>query len=41
MVTVLGNAAMDFPLPDDLAAFEIEAIHHPTMDFLRRRSIAG
>ena len=32
---------MDLLLPDDLAAIEIKAVDHPSMDFLRRRTIAA
>ena len=32
---------MDLLLPDDPAAIEIKAVDHPSMDFLRRRTIAA
>jgi hypothetical protein len=41
MVTVLGDAAVDFLLPDDPAAVEVQAADHPTVDFLRCRSLAA
>ena len=41
MVTVLGNAAMDFFLPDDLAGLQIEAIDQIAVNFLGRLSVAA